>query len=70
VRKFGPYGSEEDLEPEVLPCPVCGKPVEQGDWFLIVNQAEDTVMLGHRTQGITQRPVHLSCLAAFDPEKI
>jgi hypothetical protein len=70
VRNRGHQGREEDLEPEVLLCPVCGKPVEDGDWFLVVNQAKGTVRTGHRTDGIPQRPVHLSCLVSFDPEKI
>jgi hypothetical protein len=60
----------------VLPCLVCQKPIEKGDWFLIVAQAIETVSTGTPYQSgpggtrfVPQRPVHLSCLASFVPPK-
>jgi hypothetical protein len=64
----------QDLVPpsdpgEVLPCPLCGKPVQKGDWFIISSQAIETVATGTpyaagtgRADYVPQRPVHLTCL--------
>lgn len=54
----------------VLPCPVCREPVEKGQWFLLANQAQHRVETGHPLVNIPQRPVHLECLASFDPRLI
>ena len=61
----------KDREPGVLPCPICGKPVEKGDWFVLISQAVETVGTGTPFQSVpqdgryvAQKPVHVSCLAA------
>lgn len=53
------------FEREALACPVCGKPVEQGSWFLVAAQAHETLRTGSQTEGVPQRPVHLACVSPF-----
>lgn len=49
----------------MLPCLVCGKPVEKDAWFLIASQAQETIRTGSKTLDVPQRPVHVTCLAPF-----
>jgi len=43
-----------------LPCLVCGEPIEKGELFILVTQAEGRVKTGTPTQ--PQLPTHLSCV--------
>ena len=55
-----------------LPCPVCGQPVDKGDWFILANEAIERVRNGTPNQGVPQRPVHLTCIqnAAKRPVRV
>lgn len=51
----------------LLLCPLCEKPIEKGEWFVLASQAVETVRTGTPTQSaegifVPQRGVHLLCL--------
>ena len=53
-----------------MPCLVCGKPVLEGQWWLVAAKAHETIQQNSAYDGrggipIEQRPVHLTCVSPF-----
>ena len=52
----------------LLPCPVCGRTIHKGEWFIIASQAVADVRTGTPYQStedgtyVPQRPIHVKCL--------
>ena len=63
-----PLTYEDFTHGEVLPCPICGKSIEKGEWFVLAYQAQETIRNGSPcTPGphgifIPQQVVHVTCI--------
>lgn len=54
---------------EPLPCLVCGRPVERGEFFVVAAQAQETLRTGSNYETVPQRPVHVACGSPFPMRK-